>query len=236
MLTYFYSVSHKYVSFKNKQSINNSSTHTKSSANAEPVKDDIDFMKATQLKALCKQFGLKVSGKKSVLQDRLRGHFLEFGDGGNVEDYTTLSLEDLRDACVVRGLSDEGTRRQLETSLRDDNSYTKELVSKAAPRDEDGYRRISEALAALAEGGNEEVREIMGELREKATAETRHVDVTIRSVGMVPDKFTAGGAPSCTADVLRKLAGDPFEDPPRYGTAYDFFHQGQSGHDACVAL
>ena len=45
-----------------------------------------------------------------------------------------------------------------------------------------------------------------------------------------------GGAPSVTADVLRKLAGDPFGDEPKYGTAYDFFGGGEEGHDACVAL
>jgi DNA polymerase-1 len=53
---------------------------------------------------------------------------------------------------------------------------------------------------------------------------------------MKPTKFTAGGAPSCTADVLRGLAGDPFADPPNYGSAYKFFGGGEEGHDACVAL
>lgn len=48
--------------------------------------------------------------------------------------------------------------------------------------------------------------------------EPKFVDVTIPSLGMKPEKFTAGGAPSVTADVLRGLAGDPFEDPPKYGS------------------
>ena len=43
------------------------------------------------------------------------------------------------------------------------------------------------------------------------------MDITITSLGMEPDKFTSGGAPSATTDVLRKLAGDPFADPPQYG-------------------
>ena len=34
---------------------------------------------------------------------------------------------------------------------------------------------------------------------------------------MTPTKFTAGGAPSVTADVLRGLAGDPTLDDPKYG-------------------
>jgi hypothetical protein len=37
-------------------------------------------------------------------------------------------------------------------------------------------------------------------------------------LGLKPEKFTVGGAPSVTADVIRKLAGDPFADPPKYGT------------------
>jgi hypothetical protein len=44
------------------------------------------------------------------------------------------------------------------------------------------------------------------------------MDVTIRSLGMAPEKYTVGGAPSVTSDVLRKLAGDPYEIPPNYGT------------------
>jgi DNA polymerase-1 len=36
--------------------------------------------------------------------------------------------------------------------------------------------------------------------------------------------------------VLKKLAGDPFADPPQYGKAYDAFGGGQKGHEACVAF
>ena len=53
---------------------------------------------------------------------------------------------------------------------------------------------------------------------------------------MEPKTYTAGGAPSVTAAVLKKLAGDPLGDDPKYGTAYEFFGGGKVGHDACVAL
>ena len=53
---------------------------------------------------------------------------------------------------------------------------------------------------------------------------------------MEPEKYTIGGAPSVTAAVLKKLAGDPLGDDPKYGTAYEFFGGGDAGHDACVAL
>ena len=76
----------------------------------------------------------------------------------------------------------------------------------------------------------------MADLKAKAQEEPKWVDVTIPSIEMEPFKFTVGGAPSVTADVLRKLAGDPFGDEPKYGTAYDFFGGGEEGHDACVAL
>eukprot|EP00536_Pseudo-nitzschia_multiseries_P000650 jgi/Psemu1/249814/estExt_Genewise1Plus.C_80101 len=74
------------------------------------------------------------------------------------------------------------------------------------------------------------------DIKEKSMARPKFIDVTVRSLGMDAIKHTAGGAPSVTADVLRKLAGDPFEDPPRYGTAYEFFGSDQRGHEACVAL
>ena len=54
-------------------------------------------------------------------------------------------------------------------------------------------------------------------MKEKSNAEPKYVDLTIKSIGMKPEKFTAGGAPSVTADVLRGLAGDPFGDPQKYG-------------------
>jgi len=77
---------------------------------------------------------------------------------------------------------------------------------------------------------------ILDDLKEKSSAEPKFVNVTIKSIGMEPGKFTAGGAPSVTADVLRGLAGDPFGDNPKYGKAYEFFGGGTKGHEACVAL
>ena len=184
----------------------------------EPVKDDFDHMKVDQLKALCKECGLKVSGKKSDLQGRLRGHFLASSEHSNNDDYTTMSIEDLQNACITRSLSDEGTRKQLIKILQDDDEYSKQLIASEVPKDEDGYKKISEALAAHAmTDKNGILSQIMNEVNEKANTPSKFVDVTITSIGMEPDKFTAGGSPSCTADVLRNLAGDPFSDPPKYG-------------------
>lgn len=212
--------------------------------------DEFDHMKATQLKALCKEYGLKVSGKKAELQERLRGHFLaasmqedegdKHNDGGilsSEEDFDSMDTNDLRDACVVRGLSDQGNENTLRNRLKEDTAYSLEIFSKVLPKDVDGYYTITQALERAANrGGNELLQETLADIRAKNQAEPKYVDVTIASIGMEPEKYTLGGAPSVTAAVLKKLAGDPLGDDPRYGTAYEFFGGGEKGHEACVAL
>lgn len=128
-----------------------------------------------------------------------------------------MSVEDLRDSCATRGLSDEGTKKALEKRLREEDEYSYALLSSATPRDQDGYRKVSEMMLKLGKK-DEKLSEMLDEIKEKMNAESKYVDVKISSIGLTPTKYTAGGAPSCTADVLRKLAGEPFEDPPRYGT------------------
>lgn len=191
------------------------------SDNGEPLPDEFDSMKVAQLKILCKENGLKVSGKKSELQERLRGHYLASSEASSSilskDDFDTMPDDDLRDACTARNLERNGTRKQLLERLRQDTSYSLELFSATADRTSDGYLTISRALEAAAKSDGGALREILHDLKEKSTAEPKNVDITVRSIGMKPEKFTAGGAPSVTADVLRGLAGDPFADPPKYG-------------------
>lgn len=204
----------------------------------EREQDEFDTMKVSQLKALCKEYGLKVSGKKAELQDRLRGHFLS--SGGKIanpeDDFESMTDEELREVCATRGLSPGNNRKTTLETIRQDVAFALELLSVTAEESADGYRSITEALeeAAASDGGT--LKEILDELKAKANEEPKWVDVTVTSIGMEPTKFTAGGAPSCTADVLRGLAGDPFADPPKYGSAYEFFGGGDEGHEACVAL
>ena len=226
----------------------------------EELEDEFDKMKAAQLKALCKEYGLKVSGKKAELKERLRGHFLaqaqiqkEQGvDGGEdgapasaaagggwLDELEDMSDADLIDVMVSRGMGDQtenATRKQLLKALRDDISFTNELLSASTPRDRNGVLIICEALENARQNGGVLMDEILTEIRAKEAEEPKHVEVTVRSLGMEPLKYTAGGAPSVTADVLRKLAGDPFQDPPQFGTAYKFFGEGDKGRDACEAL
>lgn len=193
-------------------------------------------LKATDLKALCKEEGLKVSGKKQELIDRLVGAY-QLKDQhkqdpsipvSNLEEYKSMKKDDLRDAVVGRGLSPpaKAKKTDLVRLLEDDDEMQRQLMAECAKSpdaDRPGgdamvYRKMSELLEEAASSGeNPMLAQILADVKAKNEEEPKWVDVTITSLGMVPDKFTVGGAPSATADVLRGLAGDPFADPPKYG-------------------
>lgn len=178
-----------------------------------PQEDELDHMTAVQLKALCKEHSLKVSGKKADLQARLRGHFLL----GVSDDYDSMSDEDLCDACKTRGLKETGTRKAMLDRLRQDGAFMSELNAVMTDKDNNAYLAITKALEKAAKG-NDAISEILSEAKQKTEAEPKYVEVTVKSLGMTPEKFTTGGSPSATADVIRKLAGDPFADEgPKYG-------------------
>lgn len=199
-------------------------------------------MKAADLKLLCKEYGLKVSGKKSELQQRLRGHFqlMKSPSDAPLDDYDSMSIEDLQSACQARCLPISSDKKKaLAKALREDDSMTRELTAEYESHKDSSARdrQISEMLeAAAASGGHDVLQSVLSDIKAKNEEEPKYVDVTITSLGMSPEKFTVSGAPSATADVLKKLAGDPFANPPKYGSAYDFFKGGQEGHDACVAF
>ena len=185
--------------------------------------DELDQMTATQLKALCKEQGLKVSGKKEDLKDRLREHFLAGKvDESKMDEFDDMSDDELRLSLAARDLETAGIRKDLLTRLREDIMFVQELETVIPPDAANGYRTISEALAAAARDGGA-VGDILAAIDEKNSGGPKTLDVKITSLLMQPDKYTAGGAPSVTADVLRTLAGDPFEDPPRYGSVSDLF-------------
>lgn len=204
--------------------------------------DEFDLMTAVQMKSLCKDLGLKQSGKKSELQDRLRGHFLSSGESQPSDGFDIMTVEDLKDALVARGLPKTGNKQQLITRLREDSAYALELLSEASKTSSnspDGYKTVSEALQAAVSNGlpDSNLASILDSIKSKTT-ESKWFDVTISSIFMKPNKFTAAGAPSVTADVLRGLAGEDLhnERDRKYGLAYSFFGGGRRGHDACVAL
>ncbi|KAL3791438.1 hypothetical protein HJC23_011494 [Cyclotella cryptica] len=180
--------------------------------------DEFDQMKASDLKVLCKEYGLKVSGKKSELQQRLRGHFqlLNTPNHAFIDDYDSMSLEDLQNACEARSLSSSGKKSALIKELRNDDSMCREIaaqyinnpISDSAIVD----REISELLEeAAASGSHNVLKGMLAEIKAKNEEEPKFVDVTITSLGMKPEKFT-------------------------YGSAYEFFGGGEKGHEACVAF
>ncbi len=206
--------------------------------------DEFGRMKVEELKLLCKEYRLKVSGKKVELQQRLRGHFQLLGSGGGggpgepttranniVDDYSAMSVKDLRDACKARALPSIGKKPALVRELREDDASIRELTAtymthQSSPTSSPSadlshsavHRKISELLEeAAASGENDALRRILAGIKAKDTEEPKYVDIKITSLGMEPDTFTSSGAPSATSDVLRKLAGDPFADPPKYG-------------------
>ena len=212
---------------------NNAAYTATDGGEAEMMEDDeFDLMKAAELKVLCKEYGLKVSGKKAELQQRLRGHFQMMNNpessnvmSANVDNYESMSVKDLRDACNARGVPSKGTKATLIKELRADDSMIREVTAehmKTPSNAEDSsmvYRKMSELLEeAVASGENDALKSILADIKAKNEEEPKYVDVKITSLGMTPDKFTSSGSPSATADVLRNLAGDPFADPPKYGT------------------
>ncbi|KAL7547633.1 hypothetical protein ACHAWF_014731 [Thalassiosira exigua] len=139
---------------------------------------------------------------------------------GHVETFRKWAAEQIGPDGLAMNLA---SSQQLATFLfgGTKNSKTKEPTEK--------WRVFKTPRADIPD-------DAMEAYRAKDEEEPKYVDVKITSFEMEAKKFTASGAPSATADVLRKLAGDPFAEPPRYGEAYDHFGQGQSGHDACVAF
>eukprot|EP00977_Amphora_coffeiformis_P011483 scaffold2767_cov177-Amphora_coffeaeformis.AAC.57 len=212
----------------------------KDEAKPEEKDDMLDKMKAVQLKTLCKERGLKVSGKKAELIERLREHFLqsnveEASAEPNMDDFDAMSDEDLADAVKARSLSPVGSREELLERIRDDIAHTNELLTSYTPQSRDGYVALSEALeeAAKKEGGA--LAEYLDEFKLKSKKVPKYIDVKISTLGKLePAVYTQGGAPSVTANVLKELAGDPFADPPRYGSA--FKHVGKEGCEALFSL
>lgn len=99
---------------------------------------------------------------------------------------------------------------------------------------------ISENLEKVsAAEGNKVLKSITTGIKAKNEEEPKFVDVIITSLGMMPEKFTVSGAPSTMADVLKKLAGDPYANPPKCELAYNFLvavNKVMWHEEACVAF
>jgi len=181
----------------------------------------IDKMNLTQLKSICKGKGLKISGKKADLQERLRQYYSV--PSSSSEDQIRLENNEYPMSSSEDQISLENNENTVSNHDEFDSMTDEDL------RDAYGYEKIGKILERAAES-DEQLAAVLRELDEKKNATVKYIDVKIKSIGMVPEKFTSGGSPSVTANVLRELAGDPFSDPPKYGKAYKFFKTHQEGY------
>ncbi|KAH8079485.1 hypothetical protein JL720_9226 [Aureococcus anophagefferens] len=168
---------------------------------------------AARLKEELKKRGLKLSGTKAEA----------------IEALPTVAALRTRSALKLGG-----RKAELRQRLADDlGAYRAAAASAAAsaapaPAPAAAAHPIHAVYADLDDAG------LRGGGAAPAAKRTRKL--LVRSVGLTPTKYTTSGAPSCTADVLRELAGRPTDDPPVYGAAHAGFGGGPAGEEACVAL
>jgi hypothetical protein len=201
--------------------------------------EELEKLKVAELKVLCKERGLKVSGKKSELHERLvqyaasapslqhqvdqksvgatSGILQETSTRGFYSsDLNGMTMDDLRQALTVRGVDTEGSRETLLSRLLDDVEHLNSLKNSVVLASPDECLPQHAAIEIAARDGGS-LAKFIAELEEKEKRPSKKVNVTVTSLGLTPIAFTASGAPSATAAVLSKLAGDPFADPPIYG-------------------
>ena len=179
--------------------------------------EEIDALSTVaQMKDELRKRSLKLSGKKDQLRERLLEDSKSYKAPSTKEEktglhavYEELDLKQLQAACHARSLEvpGESTREQLLALLTDDDSYTAQHET---------FDIVAEDLLATS------------------TPKKAKRKLTVRSVGLVPQKFTQSGWASCTADVLRDLAGTPKEQ--KWGARHSAFGGGREGEEACEAL
>lgn len=179
----------------------------------DDVVDEYTNYTAEMLKDKLKTMGLKTTGKKADLLARVRGE--EAPEVG--AEFKVMTAEDLKHACQARGLNGDGNKADLVKKLTDDTVMQLQLQNE--------YREAGKGKddTAGTEAGSTPK---LGKYR----------DLVIGTLGLIPMKFTKAGAPAVSIDVLKDLAGDPYDNPPRYGRAYKSFGGGREGREACEAL
>ncbi|EKX35753.1 hypothetical protein GUITHDRAFT_79451 [Guillardia theta CCMP2712] len=61
-------------------------------------------------------------------------------------------------------------------------------------------------------------------------------EIRLKGLGLSPVSYTPAGQASTSGSVISTLAGKPFADPPRYGTAFKDLGEGDFGKEVCEAL
>lgn len=187
-----------------------------------------------ELKQQCRELKLRVTGTKAELLQRIKEHNVATeNDGTGVADDSmgSMSRDELRTIAIGRGLSGNGSKDDLLSRIREDIKFLQALEGSSQDSSRVSPTGFNEVFGDLTARKDSAISIHLEELKRKEEKESKYVEVTVKSIGLKPEKYTSGGMPSVTADVLRKLAGDPFADPPKKGTAYDFV-----GEEGCKAL
>ena len=107
------------------------------------------------------------------------------------DEFSKMTYSELIATARSRGLATEGfSQQELIENIREDIRFIVEY-KRAQKEKEEGIKKGPKKLKT---------------------------EFTIRSLGFEPIKYTAGGWPACSIDVLRKLAGPP--DDPTKGVLY----------------
>jgi DNA polymerase I-like protein with 3'-5' exonuclease and polymerase domains len=199
------------------------------------VMHDLDIMTGVEMKKLCKELGLKQSGNKGDVKERLQ-KFLEENRLEKSDEFSSLSDTDLDITVRANNMEPKATREEKIQQLRDDIDFKLGLQAISGQTDGNALDQVVRSLLDRKGGNKRFLDEIRDGFRMKQDKTSKFIDIKITGLGITPPKLTANGAPSVTADVIHELAGDPFREVPKFGTAYQFFEEGENGREACEAL
>eukprot|EP00981_Chlorochromonas_danica_P006017 scaffold1244_cov162-Ochromonas_danica.AAC.53 len=180
----------------------------------------------SELKEIIKSRGLKTSGTKGEITQRL----IDYDE--RVIALKAYSFDELLEMCTARGIEvgDDSQETLVEKYMASEAAASKKTSKKAKiPSGEElGVNPVNTTL-------------ITGAVTQQSVTSSvkKYREITIRSVGLTPSTFTPTGLPQVSASLLKKLAGKNVfgeESEAKWGEAYDFFGGGEAGAKACRAI
>lgn len=192
-----------------------------------------------ELKQQCKDLNLRVTGTKAELLQRIKENTKEnenigadaTDDNASDDNMESMARDELRLIAISRGLSDHGSKEDILSRIREDVQFLQTLDGSNQESGRMDPLSLNEVFEKMTTRKDSVISGYLEEVKLKEEQESKYIELTVRSIGLKPEKYTAGGMPGVTSDVLRKLAGDPFADPPKKGTAYP-----SVGEEGCKAL
>lgn len=169
---------------------------------------------AAELRAVLKDRGLKLTGKKDDQVSKL----LEY-DAKYAEMLSTLSAEEVEERCTQRGLECTLTKEEMvKLYLMSEAQATakeaakqkreaKKLATAASVESEDGSPAVPvlPVLTPILDSTIEVV--AVDASPSNATMPKKKREITITTIGLKPTDFTPTGIPQVSAAVLKKLSG-----------------------------